>query len=431
MERLHVRQHNPEAVAFARRPSRSTLFVAITNTPRAYDWGSRSQLQEMLGIDPSGDPAAELWLGAHPGSPSRILAPSEVGGARDLAEWLAVDRARALGESAKWPSLPFLMKILAAARPLSLQAHPNAEQAKKGFAREQAAGIAIDSPRRNYRDDRPKPEVIIALEDGFEALCGFRPTNEAQVIVNRMLAVDPTDEPLREFGRRVANLPETFSWLSRRGVGVTELVARVAALARLPKMTINAPILETDHSARDSILVSDALSVARVLAEEFPGDVGIVASLLLNHVTLRRGEALFLPAGNIHAYLYGLGVEVMTASDNVLRGGMTNKHVDVDELLGVLEFTPGPPPYLMPNRISSTLEMFQPDIDDFAIAHITGKSELSLVGPAIAFCVAGEVSLSGRLSSGTLARGQGFYLTSDEGLLSFSGSGEVFVAMAL
>ncbi len=404
------------------------MFVAITNTPRPYEWGSRSMIPEMLGIDPSGEPAAELWLGAHPGSPSQIVTPSEAGGARDLAEWLAVDPTRAAGGSVKSRPLPFLMKILAAAKPLSLQAHPNADQAIEGFTREERAGVAIDSARRNYRDDQPKSEIIIALEDGFQALCGFRPVNEVQVIVKRMLAVDPAESSLREFDRRLDDLSDTFSWLSRRGAGVAELIARVSALARLPKMTINGAAPRVDQDVRDAMMVSEALSVARILADEFPGDPGIVASLLLNHVTLRRGEALFLPAGNIHAYLRGLGVEVMTSSDNVLRGGMTTKHVDVDELLNVLDFTPGPPPYLRSDRVSSALEVFRPSIDEFAVVHITGGSEFSLAGPAIAFCVAGEMSISGHISSATLRRGEALYITSDEERLGFSGSGEVFMA---
>lgn len=404
------------------------MFVSITNTPRPYAWGSLEAIPDLLGLDPSEEPAAELWLGTHPGSPSQIVTPGEIGDVRDLAEWVAANPGRVSGGVAGSTSLPFLMKILAAAKPLSLQAHPNAAQAMEGFAREEAAGIAIDSPHRNYRDDQPKPEVIIALEDGFEALCGFRRVDDVKVIANRLLAVDPNDKGLQEFSHRLNHLPEVFSWLSRRESGVAELVARVSALAQLPRMTINGSPAEVDQNVRDTVLVTDALGVVRVLADEFPGDPGIVASLLLNHVTLRRGEALFLPAGNIHAYLHGLGVEVMTSSDNVLRGGMTTKHVDVDELLSVLDFTSGPPPYLEPERVSEALEWFRPGVRDFAVAHVTGESQFSLTGPAIAFCVAGKMSMRGEVSSGTLVQGGAFYITPDEGRLNISGDGEMFVA---
>ena len=164
------------------------MFVPIANTPRPYEWGSKTAIAEVLDREPSGEPEAELWLGAHPGSPSRILTPEHTGGARDLAEWIAEDPTSALGDFAEGGRLPFLLKLLAAAAPLSLQAHPTLEQAREGFARENEAGVPLTAPDRNYKDAFPKPEVIVALSDSFDALCGFRPVSEFRAMVGALLA---------------------------------------------------------------------------------------------------------------------------------------------------------------------------------------------------------------------------------------------------
>jgi mannose-6-phosphate isomerase len=413
------------------------MFVAIGNTPRDYAWGSTTAIAELLGTKPSGGPEAELWLGAHPGSPARILDPSQTDGARDLAEWIAADPATALGGR---PRLPFLLKVLAGG-PLSLQAHPTADQAAEGFARENALGIPLDAPDRNYRDPHPKPEVIYALSETFEALCGFRPVEEARELLDTL--------GLDELVRRLDDLPGVFAWLLAGGPEVDALVARVAAAAAFPdalaKTKENRPEYaitgtkwpESDDSPSNSSghavggrdrFVADALGAVRMLAEAHPGDAGIVSSLLLNHVTLARGEALYLPAGNIHAYLRGLGVEIMSASDNVLRGGLTPKHVDVAELLRVLDFTSGPVPWLRPDVESASAEIFRPGVDDFVLAHVTGDAEFTLTGPAIALCTGGAFSVAGELASIEIARGEAVYITPDEARIVVTGAGELFLA---
>ena len=176
-----------------------------------------------------------------------------------------------------------------------------------------------------------------------------------------------------------------------------------------------------------SSFVLDALETVRTLANAFPGDAGILTALLLNRVTLARGEALYLPAGNIHAYLNGLGIELMTASDNVLRGGLTGKHVDVDELLAVLDFTPTAVPYLEP-QVLPGLALYRPDDAGFALAHVTADARLALTGPAIALCTAGSFALAGGVASATVARGGALYVTPDEGALAVTGAGDLFVA---
>jgi mannose-6-phosphate isomerase len=398
------------------------MFVGITNTPRPYAWGSTTAIAQLLGHKASGSPEAELWLGAHPGSPSVILDPTQTGGATDLEEWIAADPATTLGRFAASGRLPFLLKVLAAASPLSLQAHPTLEQARAGFERENGLGIALDAAERNYKDAFPKPELIYALST-FDALCGFRPLDEVRALLHALIEAahsleDPQPQPLEDLldslsGSDVA-LPETFEWLIGQRTGVATLVSLVTMLA-----------------ARGVPGYDAEMATVAQLASAYPGDPGIVICLLLNRVTLAAGEALYLPAGNIHAYLGGLGVELMAASDNVLRGGLTPKHIDVPELIEVLDFTPVAVPYLHATSPSGGVAAFTPDVPDFELLRIDGMfldASVAITGPAIALCTAGEVSISGAASSSSLVLGDSVYITPDEAGLRFTGSGTVFVA---
>jgi mannose-6-phosphate isomerase len=395
------------------------MFVRISNTPRPYAWGSTTAIAELLGTVPTGEPEAELWLGAHPGSPSIILDPSDTGGAANLAEWIAADPSTTLGRYAGSGRLPFLLKILAAGAPLSLQAHPTPEQAVEGFARENAAGIPLDAAHRNYKDAFPKPELMYALSPRFEALCGFRPLEETLTIIRKLLALDagredPQPHPLEDLYVSLSapdGLRTTFEWLISRATGVATLVALVSQLAELG----DAPELD----------------IARELSAEYPGDPGIVISLLINGVAIEAGEALYLPAGNIHAYLKGLGVELMAASDNVLRGGLTPKHIDIPELLSVLDFTPVPVPYLVPSTPSEGVEVFGPAGQDFALVRVAGAdldAGFGISGPAILIATEGSVTIIGEHGTESLERGQSAYVTPDEGALRFGGSGTLFLA---
>jgi mannose-6-phosphate isomerase len=403
------------------------MFVRIDNTPRDYAWGSTTDIAQLLGRSPSGAPEAELWLGAHPGSPSRILDPGQASGAENLADWIAQDPVTALGAdepSAEDPRLSFLLKVLAADSHLSLQAHPSPEQALAGFERENALGIPIDAPERNYRDPFHKPELIYALSDPFEALCGFRPVAESLADVDRLIeaarsggrphrALSALRDELGAAADDAAVLRGAVRRLLDGGDDVGELIAEIAASA-------------ADADPTPSIATVGALTA------QLPDDPGAVLALLLGRVTLERGQVLYLPAGNIHAYLKGLGVELMAASDNVLRGGLTPKHVDVDELLGILDFRPLPAPLLEPREAAPGVEVFSPDIEDFQLVHVIatggGSPRIELAGPAIALCIDGELGLSGSISALTLSRGESAYITPDELSLAVAGAGELFVA---
>jgi mannose-6-phosphate isomerase len=371
------------------------MFVGLTNTPRDYAWGSQTTMADLLGRTPSGRPEAEYWLGAHPGSPSVVLDPSAHGGATTLADLT---------------TLPFLLKVLAADAPLSLQAHPNLEQARAGFARENALGIPLDAPNRNYKDALHKPELIYALSADFAALCGFRPVATTRDLLAG-LGPDPVVGELR--GRLVDNtsLRAVVEWLLSRTADVTELVDRVVELAR--------GRLEPEF----------ALVVT--FAAAYPHDPGIVIALLLNYVVLKPGEVLYLPAGNIHMYLRGLGIELMAASDNVLRGGLTPKHVDVTELMSVLDFRPLPLPYLAEEVPSPGVRVFRPDVPDFELVVIDVHGhdvEFAPASDSIALCTEGPIRIAGSRDRLSLSRGESVYISSDEGALSFDGTGTVFLA---
>ena len=370
------------------------MFVGITNTPRDYAWGSQGAISELLGTAPSGAPEAELWLGAHPGSPSRLVGSD--GTLPDVIDG----------------RLPFLLKVLAAASPLSLQAHPTMEQATAGFSRENAAGIPLDAANRNYADAFHKPELLYALSDEFHALCGFRPVAQTRRLL-APLAADSGVAPLLDRLIDDSSVRPVFEWLINRADGVASVFeALIAALV-----------------AHDG--AGQEWQTVRSLAERYPGDSGIAISLMLNRVTLRRGQVLYLPAGNIHAYLGGLGIELMAASDNVLRGGLTAKYIDLPELLAVLDFTPGEVAYLRPDTPSAGVEIYRPEVPDFVLVALNGAvagASYALCGPAIALCTAGEFRIVGAVSTTLLSRGESVYVTPDEGTLGIDGDGTLFLA---
>jgi len=302
------------------------------------------------------------------------------------------------------------VKVLAAESPLSIQAHPTRVQAERGFAAENAVGLDPESPNRNYRDANHKPEVIVALSD-FSALCGFRPGFERAAIVAELIHQGIPGSS--ELARAVAGgLDAAVEWMLTRGVGVNQLVEALSVGIRAPSDAV----------------VDDALGTARMLSGHFPGDPGVAVSILLNHVILRPGEALFLPAGNIHAYLHGLGIEVMAASDNVLRGGLTSKHVDVPELLSVLDFHELHEPRLEATEWNG-VRTFDPGLDDFILTEIETHHDvhISILGPAIALAVTGEVMLHSDRECG-LSRGRSVFIEAGETLHRVTGNGRIFVA---
>jgi mannose-6-phosphate isomerase len=327
----------------------------LENTIQEYAWGSSTAISELLGQpNPSGKPQAELWMGAHPKAPSRVLVDGEW---RSLADVIARSPAETLGPRVAGAfdgRLPFLFKVLAAARPLSIQAHPTLEQAGEGFARENEQGIPLDAPNRNYRDSNHKPEIICALTP-FWALNGFRSLDRMVPMLREIdageisrevdaLEADPDSQGLKRFFSAVMTMDR-----ERQG-RVVEQVVRFAA-----------------ERTGDEQIWSWVVELNR----QYPGDIGVLSPVLLNTVRLRPGEAMLLQAGQLHAYLDGTGIELMANSDNVLRGGLTPKHVDVPELLKVLRFDETEIELLTPDARGD----YPSDVDEFRLSIVSVGAE--------------------------------------------------------
>ncbi|MET8622341.1 mannose-6-phosphate isomerase, class I [Kitasatospora sp. NPDC004669] len=386
----------------------------LVNTVRPYAWGSLTALPELLGQEPTGEPQAELWMGAHPGDPSRA---DRGAGPRRLDELIAADPERELGAASVarfGPTLPFLFKVLTAGIPLSIQAHPTLDQAKAGFAAENALGIPLDAPERSYRDDNHKPEMICALGE-FEGLCGFRRPAEAAELMARLSV--PGLDPLIDL-LCVEDESEAL-----RGT--------LAAILTMDDETAGKTVRETaevlaEHDTGDPDWYY--APYARV-AKDFPDDRGLITAFLLNHFRLRAGEALYLGAGVPHAYLSGVCVELQANSDNVLRAGLTPKHIDVPELLKVVVFESDSARVVHPVPVEGTPgeQLYPVPIDEFRLS----RFELDGVGreidgrtPQILLCTEGAVRLTA--ADGTaldLARGQSAFLPATGAPTRLSGTG--------
>ncbi|MGV9342901.1 mannose-6-phosphate isomerase, class I [Streptomyces sp. NPDC003688] len=379
----------------------------LDNTVRPYAWGSPTAIPHLLGTEPTGQPQAEMWMGAHPGAPSRTPRGP-------LTEVVAADPERELGAAAVakfGPRLPFLLKILAAGAPLSLQVHPDLAQAREGYADEERRGIPVDAPDRNYKDANHKPELICALTE-FDGLCGFRPAVEAAALLEG-LGVDslkPYADILRARPEDAA-LREALTAILTAG---PEDMARTVAEATAAFTRLGGPYAPYTGMAR-----------------HYPGDPGVIAALLLNHVRLQPGEALFLGAGIPHAYLDGLGVEIMANSDNVLRCGLTPKHVDVPELLRIVRFEPGDPGVLRPEASPEGEEVYETPIDEFRLSRFVlpeggAVRDLTRDTPQILLCTAGTV----RAGEHELSPGHSVYVPAGE-RVEVAGTGTVFRATVI
>lgn len=375
------------------------MLFKITNSARDYAWGSSTLIPDYFGIAATGRPMAEIWFGTHEGSPARKS-----------------DDNQPLSSTVG--TLPYLLKILAADTPLSIQAHPDSQQAAEGFARENAAGIGLQASDRNYKDDRHKPEMIVALTE-FEALCGFKSDKQIRNLLESML--DPTD--VSEGLKAIVN-----HWLElfNREDGIKNLFVDITNR----RGNLDGVTAELTQQAN----LSAQFELAARLNLLYPGDPGVIIALLMNHVWLEPGEALFLPAGNVHAYLHGLGVEIMASSDNVLRGGLTPKHVDVEELKRVLKFESMTPELVKTRELARGLIQFETPEDDFILyrADLSGGvvlADLNIPGSSIILCTAGEVAVSNSIEERVvLQRGEAAFIGADAKLFSLAGSGTAYLA---
>jgi mannose-6-phosphate isomerase len=394
----------------------------LENPVQRYAWGSADGLSACLGLpNPEGGPMAEMWMGAHPKAPSIALTED---GRKPLDGLIRAEPAAFLGQRAVegfGPALPFLLKALSAAGPLSIQAHPEKRRAERGFERENLAGIPLDAPERNYRDPNHKPEMVMALTR-FEGLFGFRPIDE---IIGNIRLIAPTT-----FERYAGKLS--------RNPGRVELSVLFYSLVS------SDPSSKADLIGRAAVMAARLLSGGQVpegmeaafrwmlrLSELYPGDIGCLAPIMLNYVALEPGEALYVPPGELHAYLHGESLELMANSDNVIRGALTSKHVDLPELLAVLTFDSRSPKPFRALPSAPGEEAFPVLAPDFRLSRLCpGGQEVARVpsGPEILLCASGHVRLSEAGGSVELGRGEAAFVRADCGRYSMTGDGVAYRA---
>ena len=368
------------------------MLLSLVNAPRDYAWGSTALLADLEGRRPTGRPEAEVWFGDHPSDPADLVGGGTLDAVTD-------------------GSLPYLLKLLAADSPLSIQVHPTLSQAREGWDGE--LDLDQDDPERNYRDDNHKPELLVALGERFEALAGLRPVADTLRLLDGFGDADAAVALRGRLSGGDASLAGVIEWLlSGQAADVVE------------------GIIEALPDARSEGF-EDALQAIRRIAETYPGDPGVIVAMLMNHLVLTHGEGIFLRAGLLHAYLNGLGVEIMAASDNVLRGGLTPKRVDVPELLKLLDATPGPVPVLRPAEGEAITE-YPVGVHDFALRRVTLDGEdvsVAIDGPSIVLTTAGAVTVTGAGGQHQeVPIGSAVFASAEESPLTLSGAGEAFVA---
>ncbi len=373
-----------------------TEIVELRGSLRDYSWGSPDFISRWLGFDPRplsaaevrNGPEAEWWLGAHASAPSLVRLEK---GWAPLSDWIAEDPEGRLGRKSVdvfGSELPFLFKILAAGSPLSLQAHPDARQARRGFEREEGARIPLEAPHRNYRDPNPKPELLCALTP-FDALVGFRPARDIASDLAELGCehLQTLAAPLEADGEEVLRSFFEALWREPAGGWLADLVERCRDRGAGP---------------RDAWVVE--------LASTHPGDAGAIAPLLLNLVHLEPGEAIYLPARVLHSYLAGAGLELMGNSDNVLRGGLTPKHVDVDELLEVLDFGERAPSRVDPVERAAGEWVYATPAEAFELSRLEIRGdyvESNRGGFEILLCERGRGTISGGGNGASLELARG------------------------
>lgn len=360
-----------------------------------YSWGGAGSISSLLGWGPSGDTEAEWWLGTHP------LRPSHVESGESLTQWL--------GAHTESTQLAYLFKILGPTSPLSLQVHPSAEQAREGFAREESEGIPLDAPERLYKDPHPKPELVVAIGGPFHALAGIRPVEVTIEFLEGLIgegdvpAIHGWMEKLSSWAPE-----EVVGWLLSDSADVEALLAELAQLAE-----------KDDTLGR--------------LHRHYPGDPGIAVGLMMHRLTLLPGEAAFLDAGQLHAYLDGFAIELMAPSDNVLRGGLTPKHVDVEALMTVADFEPVGPPVLEPVMSPGGGVTYQPEGHAMSLSLLEGtevSAEKPLQGPVVVVATEGEWSVDDGSGSLSVKKGDACVVASPGSTLRLSGSGQIWWAFA-
>jgi len=384
------------------------LAYLLAGSVQNYVWGSPSWVPEMMGVEPTGEPVAEVWFGAHPKAPTTVVeSPDD-----SLADLIARDPVHHLGSASVdrfGPTLPYLVKLLAAAEPLSIQLHPSREQARHGCAREDAAGVDRLAPNRSFRDNNHKPEMIVAISR-FEALVGLRPVNETLMFLGS-LSVPALDDLVAQIDKS----------------GLAAALETILTMAPEKAAAMVAAAVEACRSTSDSSpWIAEAELLVR-LNQKYPADRGVLTAALLNRIVLGPGEAIFLNAGNLHAYVEGFGVEIMANSDNVLRGGLTPKHIDVAALLDIVDATPIVPEVQPADR--SVTNYITP-VPEFTVTrYVTPQREACPAsGPRIVLAVGGAARVTVDGQSLEVPAAGAAWIPAAADPVQLDGSADVFVA---
>lgn len=395
--------------------------LRMINPVQTYAWGSKTFISELMGKpELNGNPQAELWLGAHPKSSSLIQnGETQV----NLNYIIAEDPCDFLGSTITrtyHDQLPFLLKVLAAASPLSIQAHPNQKQAKEGFVREEKQGIPIEADNRNYKDSNHKPELIVALTS-FTALCGFRAYREMvtylkkylhefkSIELNNLIA-EPNSDHLKNFFASLLNHTEA-----------EKLILLNIYLTNLASIE--------PETEQEKLLKEWSLELSKL----YPDDIGILSPMLLNIVIMKPFEGLYLEAGVLHSYLGGAGMEIMANSDNVLRGGLTPKHIDTCELINVLDFEPRPIQAIVPEQFTETEKVYHAPADEFLLSVIEHKTKTETFipfagSPEILFCYEGNFVVENCSQYLSVDKGQSIFIPYEVDGYCVQGNGILFRA---
>ena len=387
---------------------------SLKNQIQNYAWGSREILGRMRGVPvPTEQPEAEVWVGAHPAAPSRATVD---GAESPLNELIVENPSRFLRPDRTSDWFPFLFKILAIDAPLSIQVHPTPEQAIAGFEDEQARGLAIDAPYRNYKDRYSKPETVIALSP-MRVLTGVRPVEQLKTLA-------------AAFGA---------AWLAERAeLSPKQLLTEII---RLPEETASAAVQHLVDAAPGLLgasndVVADAVELVRIVDGKYPGDRGLLVAFVMNLVHLAPGESAFTPDGQVHAYVSGTAIELMNPSDNVMRAGLTAKHIDTEELIKVLGKKQDAPVIQRPNPEDGPLGTYAMWDERMSVTRVRveeGKPlSYTFKGISAALSVAGKVTIQAKDGNGT----DEFVLGATESVLHvgepseavLSGSGELYIA---
>jgi mannose-6-phosphate isomerase, type 1 (EC 5.3.1.8) len=382
----------------------------MRNPIQTYQWGSRTALPALFNIpNPDQQPQAEIWMGAHPKASSEI----QVG-----TDWLPLntliesDPQSALSAEIyqRFGELPFLFKVLAADTALSIQVHPSKQEAEHGYQKENQQGIPLSAAHRNYKDPNHKPELVYALT-AFKAMNGFRPHEE---IINNVTKIN--NDSLNAVFQAFVDTPTADTLQSA--------FAALLALESTEKTeAVNALMAVADENATDA-----PFDTIIDLATQYPEDIGLFAPLLLNVVTLSPGDAMFLHARTPHAYIHGVGLEVMANSDNVLRAGLTPKHIDVDELIACTSFIPITPDQIkLPPQSMANGEYYPVSVPDFSFSRYRQVADIDcdMQSAEILFAVNAPLTVVHAEQTVTIEKGESVFIPACTATYTLSAMGDV------